>query len=598
MSPTVRAESLPPTTSEDPKFHRLNVIRDVIAGALVVLGLLLPWNLHAGITIGLNGWLATTLIMVTLGSLVALVFSHAGPLSITAGEAPTGNIDRLRQWCNIPYFVVVAAFVAFAVVQSVSTGGTVAVPPGVGPGLWIGLAGALLAAQPVMRPDERVSDRRNTRFIRLLVVASLLLGSGATLFNVYWRTRYLFPDVGDPDIGTQNLVVIVTALMYGVVALLPLIVVGRWMWSAAVAARVATVLLAVSVLTAGLAVWLLPVGRDLDAFHGVAQNTSTAGVGYEGYVAWVAVAAIVGPTTIAAVGTIKGSIAWRDAARKCLLLIAVWCAGTAFLRIADLLTSTILDLPAPPYNATALMAADLLAAVVAFWLYVNTSSKAAPRLLTVLGGVVFVVMVCRLVLGIALVPRIQPLNPTDITDVYGNTLAQQITSTFDVALAVLSLLTLVTAFAGMRSSAGSPTTARERPQHVVPGSQSLRAPDEVWSAPTTALSTRRTATAPTIALPTQRDAAAPTTAIPVATALPPRIAQSGQSAPRIAPTPQDAPRIATPGSVAGNTATARIARSESQDPPHVSEVLAESTQQFAAGTTYGGSANSDGSGHR
>lgn len=569
MTSTGHAESRSPLASQHSKPHRLNVVRDSLAGALLVLGLLLPWNLEVGITIGLSGWVLTVLLLVTSGSLAALALSHVGPLSIAAGETPTTKINRIRQWCNVPYFVVAGAFAVFALVQFIGTGGTVAVPPGIGPGLWIGLAGALLAAQPVIHSAAQVSERQDARFTRPLVVASLLLGTGSVLYNFYWRTRFLFPDVGDPEIGVQNLVVIVTAVMYGVVALLPLIMVGRWMWSSAVVPRLATVLVAASVLTAGLTVWLLPVGRDLDAFHGIAQSTSTAGVGYEGYVPWVAVAAIVVTATMAAVGATDRLAAWREAARKCLLLIAVWCTGTAILRIADLLTSAILDVPDLPYNGTTLMAADLLAAVLSFWLYVNATSKAAsPRLLTALGGVLFVVMVCRIVLGIALVPRVQPLNPTDITDVYGNTLAQQITSTFDVALAVLSLLILILAFTATTSSFGSPRPPQEHERRVVPGRESLGAPDEIWSAPTTA--------------------------IPVATSAPPRIASPGRSAPRIAPTPQAAPRIATSEAVSGSAATARIARPGGPDPHHVSEVLAESTQRFAAGKTYGGKGHSGG----
>jgi hypothetical protein len=130
-----------------------------------------------------------------------------------------------------------------------------------------------------------------------------------------------------------------------------------------------------------------------------------------------------------------------------LLLIAVWCAGTAVLRIVDVMSSALLDLPAPPYNSTALMAFDAITAVLAIWLYVNCSSRAAPRLLmTLLFGVLFVMTVTRLIVGIALVPRVQPLNATDIEDVYGNTLSQQITSTFDVALCVLGLALLVISF--------------------------------------------------------------------------------------------------------------------------------------------------------
>ncbi|WP_156146930.1 hypothetical protein [Mycobacterium lepromatosis] len=36
--------------------------------------------------------------------------------------------------------------------------------------------------------------------------------------------------------------------------------------------------------------WSPPIGRYVDAFHGIGQNTSTAGIEYEGYLAGTAAA--------------------------------------------------------------------------------------------------------------------------------------------------------------------------------------------------------------------------------------------------------------------------------------------------------------------
>ena len=78
-----------------------------------------------------------------------------------------------------------------------------------------------------------------------------------------------------------------------------------------------------------------PVGRDIDAFHGIAQNTSTAGVGFEGYLAWAAAAAIFAPRTLfgASGHPSTEENAWRASARNGLLLIAVWCLGSVVMRI-------------------------------------------------------------------------------------------------------------------------------------------------------------------------------------------------------------------------------------------------------------------------
>ena len=84
---------------------------------------------------------------------------------------------------------------------------------------------------------------------------------------------------------------------------------------------------------------LAGIGRDVDAFHGIAENTSTNAVGYEGYLAWAAAAAIVAPTTLYAVFLVKPPTlaVYRGAALKCLTLIAFWSFAAAGLRVTDYL---------------------------------------------------------------------------------------------------------------------------------------------------------------------------------------------------------------------------------------------------------------------
>ena len=520
---------------------RLNAMRDAVAGLLLLLGVLLPWNVDSGITIaGTATWVTCLVVITSLIASVAIVLSHLGPLAARSPDTDPKVLARLRLALSIPYLTVATGFVVFTVVQSIRTGGTPAIPPGVGPGIWLGVTGALLSAAPVVsRVDD--DDSRGNRALGAVGIVSLLLAVAAVLFNLYWRTRFVVPAIGDPDTNVQNIVVAVAAVLYGVVALIPVVIAVRWIVSKERSARLAIVLLAAAAAVAGVFVWLLPVGRDLDAFHGIAQNTSTAGVGFEGFLAWLVAAAIVGTGTVLTVNR-TSTVLWRAATRKCLVLIAAWCGGSAILRIVDLTMSSTLDLPAPPYNATALMAFDLVATVVATWLFVNSSGKGAPRLLlTLLGGVLFVVTVCRVAVGVALVPRVEPLNPGDITDVYGNTLAQQITSTFDVALCVLALGMFVIAFVTGDEVAKTPVRRRgavERPEAATIPAQS-------WSRPVASSS----------------DQWAPTTAIP-----------SDQSA----------------------LATAKIFRPEPErqaaPTDRVAEVLAESTRRFAAGTTYGNEA--------
>ncbi|MEB3052433.1 hypothetical protein KV112_22345, partial [Mycolicibacter sp. MYC123] len=424
-----------------PEALQPNRIRTGLSAALLILGLLLPWNIHFGLGIaGTLTWVLVILVVATLLSLSALA----------VGESP------LRMMLTAPYLVLVAAFTVFAIVMSVRCGGTGTVAPGVGPGAWSGLAGALLAAQTGTTTTD---GPRSARVRRTLGWTSIALAVLATLFNLYYRTRFVLPGIGG-EAGVQNLTTAVAALLYGVVALAPVIVAGRWIVSDRPETRLATVLLGGATLIAATLIWFLPVGRLLDAFHGIAQNTGTVSVGYDGYLAWVAVAALIGTPVVRSAWTAGSQDLWRKVTRSCLMLIAVWCGGKAVLRITDVMLTGVLSLPTPPYSATMLMLFDLLTAVLALWLFVNSRSGTAPRTVPIL-GILVVLTVCRVILGVALVPRIDPLNPGTVNPVYGNHLVQQITSTFDVALCVLALALLVAAIGvGARPSG---TAAAPRP---------------------------------------------------------------------------------------------------------------------------------------
>ncbi|MFS0898265.1 hypothetical protein [Mycolicibacterium litorale] len=518
------------------ELQRANVIRDAAAAALAALGVLLPWSIEFGVTIaGSPGWLVFLLVAAAVTSLTGLGLSHFGRLSMRRAT-DVRALDRVRLVSNVPYLGLVTASLLYAVIEVIRNGGTAAVPPGVGPGAWCGLAGALLAAAPVITGFDADATAGH-RTGRIIGIASLVLSVAAVLFTLYWRTRFVAPHIGDADTGAQNLAVFVAAVTYGIAAVVPVVLAARWSMSAQPAARLSIVLLGGSTLLAGSVLWLLPVGRDLDAFHGIAQTTSTAGVGFEGYVAWVAVAALVGFGTVMST---RGSLEpWRAAARKCLLLIAVWCGCSAILRIADLVMSALLALPDPPYNSTTLMAFDLVTGAVAAWLYINSAGNRAPRLLLgLLSGTLFVLTVCRVVVGVALMPRVAPLNPDDITDVYGNTLAQQITGTFDVVLCLLAFaVTAIALRAGATATTGPVESPKTSTEHVV------RQYEMSAGRPVDTTVLPRGASSATIAMPS----AAPATV---------RIARQAET------------QLPAPGD-------------------RVADVLAQSTQRFAAGTTYG-----------
>jgi hypothetical protein len=423
--------------------NRANRVRDGFAVALLVLALLLPWNLEFGVGVpGSDGTTFVVLAVVTVLAVAAALVPHLGPFRLAAPQSDVRRTGGIRLLLSLAYLVVVIGFVAFHLVQTVHSGGTGAVPPGVGPGMLLGVAGALLAAQPPIT-SITVEDNKFRRWYavaRVVGFVSIALATLSVAFNLYWRLRYLF--VTDMHFGGRDVAVIVTTLLYGAEAMIALVLASRWLTERTAAARLATTAIGVSGAVAATLVWILGVGRDIDAFHGIAENTSTAAVGYEGYLAWAAAAAIVAPTTLYAVLLIKPPTvgAYRGAAQKCLTLIAFWSFAAAALRVVDYVIALSLDLPRALYDTVAMTVFSLVTGFIARWVHrqlgkgvISTTVAAA------FSAVLFVFTVADVAIGVALAPRYATPAPAAI---YGNNLAQQITSTFDVAVCVLSLTVL------------------------------------------------------------------------------------------------------------------------------------------------------------
>ncbi|MBS9534399.1 hypothetical protein KIH27_12470 [Mycobacterium sp. M1] len=413
--------------------------RDAVAGLLLCGALVLPWNLYLGLGIpGSDRRLFAVLAAATVLSLASI------------------GIRRLRVTLNTPYLLLVCAAVVFDVVQTVRYGGTDHPPGGVGPGAFLGVAGALLAARIESRP----------RTVRFLGFAAMIGAGASALFNLYWRVRYALPDPHSGDgFGRQHVAIIATAVVYAAVAWVTVYAGARWIVHADSRSRIATVVLGVSTLGAGVLVWLLPAGRIIDGFHGIAQNTSTAGVGFEGYLAWAAAAAIF------LVPVLRGSPApaWLDATGNTLLLIVVWCVGSALMRITDLVVAVTLHLPYSPYDSATMAAFDLVAAVIAIWLRINLSNRSLPAAaIWSVSAVLLGFTIARIMVGVGLAPRLaDPQRSAALTHpVYGNGLAQQITSTFDVVLCGLALYGLAVAIVVGRL----PRRRRARPKPGAAGS--------------------------------------------------------------------------------------------------------------------------------
>ena len=140
---------------------------------------------------------------------------------------------RLRLALNVPYLLLVLAFVGFDAFETVRFGGSVNVPGGVGPGAWLGVAGALLSAQAAISGAAAVDETRpvgGRGRPRSSATSSMVAAALSFVFNLYWRVRYALHDAsGSADFGKQNIAVIATAAVYGVVALIAVLVASRWL---------------------------------------------------------------------------------------------------------------------------------------------------------------------------------------------------------------------------------------------------------------------------------------------------------------------------------------------------------------------------------
>ncbi|MEB3021549.1 DUF7937 domain-containing protein [[Mycobacterium] crassicus] len=422
--------------------RRWNIGRDVTAAVLLCAASTLPWNLYFGVAIPTDDrGLLAAVAAATVLALGALAATYLGPWGILGAHPNPALAGRLRLTLTAPYLMLVLGVVVFDMVQTIRHGGSAHPPGGVGPGAWLGTAGALLAGQPVLAGPVRLWKRG----VRILGYASIVGAGLSVLFNLYWRVHYALSGTGSPDgYGKQQVAIVVTALVYGAVAWITVFTASRWILRRDKASQLAVVILGGAALVAGALVWVMPTGRLVDGFHGIAQNTSTVGVGFEGYLVWVAAAAIF------AVAALRDAPAatWLLATRNILLLITIWCVGSAVMRIDDVVVAVALNLPYSPYDSAAMAAFDVVAAVVAIWLRINLGNRSLPvSAVWSVAAVLFGFTIARLVVGVELAPRLAPAQQAAAlaNPVYGNGLAQQITSTFDVVLCGLAWCVLVVA---------------------------------------------------------------------------------------------------------------------------------------------------------
>jgi hypothetical protein len=139
------------------------------------------------------------------------------------------------------------------------------------------------------------------------------------------------------------------------------------------------------------------------------------------------------------------------------------------MRITDYAVAVSLDYPYSRYDTMTLAGFDLVTAAVAIWFRIKLGkSSGSARLIRSLGGFLVTFGVARVVMGVMLAPRFQepPTGGPSTNPVYGNNLAQQITSTFDVTLCGLALAVLYAAIVAGRLSGRRPRRRKRRPAHA------------------------------------------------------------------------------------------------------------------------------------
>lgn len=429
--------------------RRWDIGRDVTGGVLLCSALVLPWNLYFGAGIpDSRAAVFAALALATLLSLGSIAVTCVGRRQISGARFNPALLGRLRLGLNIPYLLLVLAFVVFDAIQTVRYGGSDHPPGGVGPGAWLGIAGALLTAQPVLSGDAGGGFGTWMLSARILGCASIAGAALGVLFSLYFPVRYVLPAFDQAAIA-----IVTTAVVCGAVSWVAVFVASGWILHRDKPSQIATIALGASTLVSGPLVWSLPIGRDIDAFHGIAQNTSQSGVGFEGYLVWAAAAAIFAvPTLHKSVTAQPAESDWLAATRKVLVLIVVWCVGSLVMRVTDLVIAMGVDLP---LRETAVVAAcDLVTAVLAVRLRINLANRAfRPAAIWSMCVLLFGLTISRIVVGVDLAPLLTPSQQATVlaNPVYGNAFAQQITSTFDVVLCVLALYSLVAAIVTVRS---------------------------------------------------------------------------------------------------------------------------------------------------
>jgi hypothetical protein len=350
-------------------------------------------------------------------------------------------------WLNVAYLLFIGAIVLWDLLITVLYGSNGQVPPGVGPGAWIGVTGALLCAQPMLggQGTDDASFRNWFGAARIIGVVAIAFGMQSFGFNMYWRIRSIGSADAIPADGGQHFGYLVAATVYGGLSLAIVVIAASWMVRNTASTRLAVIGLGAATVVTALTVWASDAGLNIVPVQGAVSNTGS-GIGFQGYLLWCASAAIFAPAVL---HRAVASDVLRAALRYCLLLIAVWCFGMIAVRLAYLGLALSGDQSLSLGITTTMIVVNLAAGAVAVWLrrILASDSTTGLRIATV-AGALFALTIARIVVDIV-------------------SSAQHITGTFNVVVSFLAVIVAAAVLWFPTARRGTAAASVKRPRIFV-----------------------------------------------------------------------------------------------------------------------------------
>ena len=378
--PADRPSPAPPATAANP-FAGIPIsdyVRDILAAALLLVSLVLPWDFGHDATGRID------VVLITALSALSLLLPY---LSRVGVFPPTWNPEKLRiarLLANAPYILLVLIYLLVDVVSGfgpdASVGGT-----GLGAAAWLGLAGALLAAQP---REAEMTDSRAARHIPLwysiIVVCGILLACTVLVTLV----RILTDAAG---LGTGN----PKYLAYVVIALVaPIGIVG-------------VPLIGTICRSAGWRLVLIPVGLTsaisvvfLLSTHGFSGVETVHQPSYTGTLFWLAAAsAAASPPARRAMHERSGAQGWIAGALHTLDQEVVVAAMTLVISVAALALFSVPATGAMIFTLIATAVAAILA-ILARQALARQPQQGRGMALVVIGIIVLLILV-RVIINVS-----------------------------------------------------------------------------------------------------------------------------------------------------------------------------------------------------